>query len=400
MNFSKYLEVLKSAPIPKELAFDPSEYRSRLASIRKEMAARELDALLVTDTPNVCYLSGYETFVPNNFAGLVITDSDDPTLQVAEFEIPGALLNGWLRDVRATRFNDSDAIATTFVGILKEKSLDGKRVGIEMRLPGYSIFIYEAMKAALPAAQFIDASDLVFKTRLVKSPAELKHMRKAAELARRAMRVTLDSIRNGQTENEIASVAYEDLAKHGSEYFSCQPCVSAAHRNGWIHTSQRGLKIKAGDTVMIELGAFINRYVGAVMHTAVVGEPSRDVVRLANASDQTLTMVRDAVRPGRTAHEVALEVKEGLREVSDEAYSTGMFGYSVGLSFPPTWREGKFMIAESVHEPLVAGMAFLTPITLRLPGKLGVGFTDVFAVTETGCEVLTARERSLHVVAA
>ena len=77
-----------------------------------------------------------------------------------------------------------------------------------------------------------------------------------------------------------------------------------------------------------------------------------------------------------------------------------MFGYSVGLSFPPTWREGKFMIAEGVHQPFVPGMTFLSPITLRLPGTTGIGFTETFAVTERGCELLTARDRALVVVPA
>lgn len=398
MNFKDYMAELIRAPIPKEMAFEVSEYRKRIANIRKEMAARDLDALLVTETSNVCYLSGYETFVPNNFACLALTDSGKPTLQVAEFEIPGALLNSWVSDVRPTRFNDADAVADQLIRILVEKGLDGKRIGIEARLPGYNIFIYEKMKSSLSSARFVDASDLVFRSRLVKSSAEITHMRKAADIVRDALSVTLKSIKVGQSENEIAGVAYEALARGGSEYFSCQPCVSAGHRNGWIHTSQRGLKIKAGDTVMMELGAFVNRYVAAVMHTVSVGEPSKDVLRFAKASDQTLTMVREAARPGRTAHDVAMEVKKGLKDVSAEAYSTGMFGYSVGISFPPTWREGKFMIAEGVDEPLLPGMTFLTPITLRLPGKFGVGFTDTFAVTASGCEALTRRHRELLVV--
>ena len=62
MNFKQYLQALNSRPIPKELAFDESEYRRRLDRVRALMAERGLDALLVTEVPNVCYLSGYDTF--------------------------------------------------------------------------------------------------------------------------------------------------------------------------------------------------------------------------------------------------------------------------------------------------------------------------------------------------
>jgi Xaa-Pro dipeptidase len=400
MNFKQYLEALTSRPIPKELAFPEAEYRRRVEKVRALMAQKGLDALLVTEVPNVCYLSGYDTFVPNNFACMVLPGSGEPTLQVAEFEIPGALLNGWVKDVRATRFNDADAVVKEFTGLLGDHKLDGKRIGLETRLPGLNIDVYEGLKQALPRATFVDASDLVFGARLVKSAAELSYMRKAADIVRKSIRATVQAVRPGVSENDIASVGYASLAKEGSEFFSCQPCVVGAHRTGWIHTSQRGTRIQAGDTVMMELGAFVRRYVAAVMHTVVVGEPSRGVERLVKASDQTLTLIAETVKPGRTAHEVASIVKKGLADVSGEAYSTGMFGYAVGLSFPPTWREGRFMIAEGVHEPMVPGMTFLSPITLRLPGVLGIGFTETLAVTETGCEVLTARDRTLTVVAA
>jgi len=397
MNFKQYLDELTSRPIPKELAFPEAEYRLRIEKVRSLMAGRGLDALLVTEVPNVCYLSGYDTFVPNNFSCLTLSGEREPTLQVAEFEIPGALLNSWVKDVRATRFNDPDAVVKESTSILQEHKLDGKRIGLETRLPGINVDVYEGLKKALPRATFVDASDVVFRARLVKSPAELAYMRRAAAIAKKGIADAVKSVRAGVTENDIASAAYATLAKEGSEYFSCQPCVVGAHRTGWIHTSQRGTRVKSGDTVMMEVGAFVRRYVGAIMHTVAVGEPSAAVLRLVKASDDTLNLIAQTVKPGRTAHEVASEVKKGLAEVSADAYSTGMFGYAVGLSFPPTWREGRFMIAEGVHEPMVAGMTFLSPITLRLPGILGIGFTETMAVTETGCEVLTAHDRSLTV---
>ncbi len=400
MNFKQYLQELTSRPIPKELAFPETEYRGRLDKVRSLMAERELDALLVTEVPNVCYLSGYDTFVPNNFSCLTLSAEREPTLQVAEFEIPGALLNSWVKDVRATRFNDPDAVVKEFSGILREHKLDGKRIGLETRLPGINVDVYEGLKSALPGATFVDASDLVYRARVVKSPAELAYMRKAAGIAKKGIVDAVAAVRSGVSDFEIASAAYATLAREGSEFFSCQPCVVGSHRTGWIHTSQRGTRLKRGDTVMMEVGAFVRRYVGAVMHTVSIGEPSKDVLRLVKASNDTLNLIAETVRPGRTAHEVATTVKKGLADVTAEAYSTGMFGYAVGLSFPPTWREGRFMIAEGVHEPLVANMTFLSPITLRLPGVLGIGFTETMTVTETGCEVLTVRDRTLAIAPA
>ena len=275
MNFKAYLADLKSRPIPTEMAFPAAEYRARVQTIRTLMAERDLDALLITEVPNVCYLSGYSTFVPNNFACLTLPADGEPTLQVAEFEIPGALLCSWIEDVRATRFNISEATAAQFASILQGHRLSGKRVGLETRLPGFTIELYERLKSAMPATRFVDASDLVFAARLVKSPAELAHMRTASGITLNALAAAVGAVRAGATENEIAGIAYGVLAREGSEFFSCQPCVMGGHRTGWIHTSQKRQRVQAGDTVMMEMAAHHHRYASAAMHTVVIGEPSR-----------------------------------------------------------------------------------------------------------------------------
>ena len=211
MDYKRYLEVLTSRPIPKDLAFSEAEYRGRVDQARRLMAERELDALLVTDTSNICYLSGFDTFVPDLFACLVLTADGDPTLQVAEFEIPAALLYSWVKDVRPTKFNHADAIARELSGIVLERRLDGKRIGLETRSPGLTVNIYQSLARACPNASFQDASDLVFGARLIKSPAELGHMRKAAEIVKKSLAATVQAVRSGASENDIASVAYASL---------------------------------------------------------------------------------------------------------------------------------------------------------------------------------------------
>ena len=136
------------------------------------------------------------------------------------------------------------------------------------------------------------------------------------------------------------------------------------------------------------------------MHSAVVGQPSPAMERLAKASNETLDLLLETVKPGRTAHEVAREAGKGLKDIRAGAYSTGIFGYSIGLGFPPTWREEITYVAEGVDQPLQPGMTFHSPISLRFPGAVGIGFSETWCVTETGCEVLTKHDRTLTTVPA
>ena len=400
MDYRGYLEDLTSRPIPKETAFPEGEYRRRADAVRGYMAEKGLDALLVTFVPNVCYMTGYHAFAADLFTGMVLPIEGDPTLQVTEFEIPGALLSTWIPDIRAIKFTDPDSLTRELAGVLRDRGLDGKRIGIEAKRHGLSIDTYEGLKRALPRATLIDASEVVGRARVVKSAAELDHMRRAAQMTRKGIEAAVDAVRPGATEDDIASVAYATLVKAGSEYFSCQPVVVGGHRTGWIHTSHRGLRVERGHTVMIEVTGFHHRYMAPIMHTVSIGRPAPGVERLVKASNDTLELLFETIRPGRTAHDVWREVGKGLRDVAAEAYSTGMFGYSVGLSLPPTWREAIVVIAEGVDQPLRPGMAFYSPVTLRHPGTLGIGFSETLVVTETGCEILTKHDRTLTVAPA
>lgn len=400
MYYKQYLAELTSKPIPKEVGFPASEYDRRIANVRRYMSEQHLDVLLVTFIPNVSYMTGYQAFAADLFACLLLPIDGEPTLQVTEFEIPGALLNTWVKDVRAIKFADPAALTRELAATLREKKLDGKRIGVESKRHGLSVEVYDTMKQALPGATLVDASDMVGRSRVIKSKAELDLMRRAAQMTKKGIQAGVQAVRAGATEDDVSSATYAALIKEGSEYFSCQPVIVAGYRTGWIHTSNRGTVIKPGDTVMIEASGFHHRYMAPIMHTVVVGRPTPVIERLVKTSNDTLDTLVQTLRPGRTAHEVWREVNKSLDGVREEAYSTGMFGYSVGLSLPPAWREAIVVLAEGIDVPLQAGMTFYSPVTLRLPGTLGIGFSDTLAVTETGCEVLTEHDRTLAVAPA
>jgi Xaa-Pro aminopeptidase len=79
MDYRQYLKELTSRPIPKETGFPEAEYRRRVAAVRRFMAERDLDALLVTFVPNVCYMTGYQAFAADLFACMVLPAEGEPT---------------------------------------------------------------------------------------------------------------------------------------------------------------------------------------------------------------------------------------------------------------------------------------------------------------------------------
>ncbi len=311
------------------------------------------------------------------------------------------LLTGWVRDVLTFEHFQSGQTMEQLARALQERSLGDKRIGVEMSSPGFNAYLYQRLKALLPQARFQDASQLIFRVRLIKSPAELDYLRRAGEITAVGLTAALEAISPGVSDNDIVRAGYDAMIGAGSEYMSHDPIVTTGYRSGWPHTTHKRFPVGTGDVVYLEFGGCYQRYTAPNMRTAAIGRPSELIRRMAEASLNTLSLIFENARPGRTAHEVAQAGRKGLGPVEPETFFHGSFGYSVGLGFPPGWNEGLMTIAEGNDTPLEAGMVFHLPIALRDPGRCTVGFSEAIAITERGCEILTRHQpRELVVVTA
>ena len=207
----------------------------------------------------------------------------------------------------------------------------------------------------------------------------------------------MQSAKAGITGTEIARVGHEALIGAGSEFMSVPPVVTTGQRSSCHHTTFRRVPIKSGDPFFLEYSACYLRYNTPMMRTAINGAPSDEIKRVGEAVQETLELVIQGAKGGRTAHEVALEAHKGYAGLESEMWFMGICGYSVGIGFPPTWADGTTIIAKAIDEPLLPGMTFHLPIMFRIPRKFGIGLSETIAITETGCEVLTEQHRNLYI---
>ena len=378
-----------------ENAFPAEEYHKRLAEVRPAMARAGFDILLAQHPDNVLYLSGYQTFAVLQGETLIVPADGEPLLVVVPTELGSALLHTWLE--RAYGFAPNRAPGAYLAALLSERGFDSASIGVDMSSIGLTARCLEDLRASLPAARVSDASNLVEAVRAVKSAREIECHRRAAPMTDAGMTAAIESVVEGASDNTVAAAASQAMLLAGSEHTCYAPIVTTGTRSGILHSTHKRFPLARGDNVCIEIGACYQRHSTPLMRTASIGPPSADVQRLADACLRALDYVLDALRPGRTFHEVAEAGWRGMAAAGEDLVCHGCFGYGVGAGFPPSWVDGTGLIMRDQHTPIRAGMVFHHPVALRRLGGHGVMFSETTVVTESGCEPLGNIERKLFV---
>jgi len=385
------------AAVPAEQAFPSAEYDARIARARVAMANAELDLLLVHHLPDICWLTGYQTPLSDWYSCLVLPLAGEPVLQVCDHEL--AVANTYVETFLPVQWQAMDCAPKDLVTFLRANHASRLRIGIQPRRPGLSAHVDAVLRAGKPDAQFDDASELVARLRAVKSDAEIACLREAARLSTLGMEAALRTVKAGTTENVVAAAAMQAIGASGGEYFSIGPFVRSGPRSGITHGTARRRTLVHGDNVLIEIGGVHARYCAPLLRTAVIGPPSDELSRLCDVSLAAMDLLFSNLRSGRTAGDVATATSPALARLDSRVATRGYFGYSVGISFPPSWVERSVEIAVGRTDVLVPGMVFHLHRALRIPGVVGVGFSETAVITANGCERLTQHPRELVVIA-
>src|SRR5579862_4462267 len=320
-----------SVPVAwRDLAFSQVEYARRVARVRQAMSDRQIEVLLIFTPENVNYLTGYDTIGYSSFLCLALPLDADPVLVIREMERGVAMSTTWLTNFATT--GDTDDPVERTIEALSRRGLLSRRTAMEASAPFVTPSTWLRLRAALGEVSATDGSGLVERSRAIKSPDEIAKIRRSCALAELGMSAALSAVHEGATENEVAVAAYAAMVGNGSDPLVSNPIVTSGPRSGVAHTSFKNRRLEAGDTVLIELGACVGRYGGALMRTAVLGEPSNEVQSMFEVVLKALNAGISAIRAGVTAG----SVDEACRGIFEDAGMEAMFrkrtGYSLGVA--------------------------------------------------------------------
>lgn len=320
--------------------FTPDEYAGRMDRLLLAMKEEKLDAVLLFAQESMYWLTGYDTFGFCFFQSLVVTADGKMNLLTRSAD---------LRQARHTSIIEHIAVWTDRVNtdptaelknLLDELDLLGARIGIEYDTHGLTGTNTRRLDNQLQSfGKIVDASYLVSRLRLIKSPAEIVHVRKAGKLADAALEAGLALIEPGAREGDILA-AMQGAVLAGEGDYPANEFVIGSGEDALLCRSKSGRrKLNKNDQLTIEWAGCSARYHAAMMRTIMIGKPKARHLELFEACKDALQQIETVLTSGHTFADVFDVHARVMDDRGLARHRLNACGYSLGARFAPSWME-------------------------------------------------------------
>ena len=379
--------------------FSAAEFADRQEKVRSAMDDAGIDLLLVFAPTHVNYLIGTPTKGFQEFQVLFFPREPAPlTVLTRLCEVPQFKAESLAEDIRGWGGREPEDPIAAFRQVMEEKGWLTRRIGLEV--PAYYLHPHDHRKLVdmLGDSLVMDATNLIGNVKLIKSPAEIEYVRKAADILDKGMDTCRSSIEEGRTEREVSADIHHTMLVSGSDIPSSPMNFLTGPRTAFAHGEPTDRVLRAGDFMHLQVGAHYRRYTCIIGRQLCLGEPTprmRDIYQIArDAGDACIAEIRAGV-PAVVPHGAAAKV---IADAGMDRYRLHLTGYAVGAAFAPSWVE-PLVIDSGCSYTLEAGMVVaVEPPLFGLEDEIGVRIVDVVLVTDTGCEPLSKTTRDLIVV--
>jgi len=379
------------------LHFSREEFESRQSRVRHLLNTRQLDGILLFQIEDMYWLTGLDTDGFYVFHCMFIGVNGELTYIARRVDRANVQYSSIIDDYREWFEAADSPRADTIKDMLTSHGMQGKRIAIQLDSMGITAQLHLEIDALLNGwCELVPASDLVSNLRLVKSEAELVYLRKAGQICDQlvdvATRHTCSGVFEGTVFGKIAETIY---ANDGDPPALRNPmgCADAAPLGRYVSGRKH---MGVNDVFKFELGCGYRHYHAANYFNVLTGPDIRPIyTRLVEAAGHALEEVQACARPGKTVGDL---FETHRRVYAEHGFEDGIVfscGYSMGISFPPTWVIPPMIIKNSpvLLEP---GMSLFTHMVARAEDtSLGIG--EQLIVTDTEPEIISHVPRELMV---
>ncbi|MCO5154800.1 MULTISPECIES: M24 family metallopeptidase [unclassified Shinella] len=333
------------------LHFDSEEYANRLQRLTARMREEKIDAMLLFAQESMYWLTGYDTFGYCFFQTLVVKATGEMVLLTRSADLRQARHTSNIEKIEIWIDRITADPTMDLKNLLSDLDLLGCRIGVEYDTHGLTGRNARLLDNQLQSfGQIVDASSLVSRLRLIKSPAEIAYVERAAALSDDALAAALPLIVPGGDEAAILAALQNAVLAAGGDY-AANEFVIGSGADALLCRSKSGRrKLDAEDQLTLEWSGVSARYHAPMMRTAIIGEPSNRHRELYSACREAMQAMEMVLRPGNTFGTVFETFARIIDERGLARHRLNTCGYSVGARFAPSWMEQQMFLVGNPQE--------------------------------------------------
>lgn len=348
-----------------------SIYQERIAAVRAQLAAWNVDGVLITSATNRRWLTGF----PGS-AGMALVTAE--TAVLATDGRYWTVVAEQCPDVTLYRYTRTAEALEQFI------AAEGRpRLGLEGQ--HVTVAQFEHLQKA-EGVQWTNLDGRVDVLREVKNAAEIAQIRAAAAITDRAMQQVPHLARPGVTEQALAWELEKFMREAGAEALAFTPIVAAGPHGARPHHEPSARPLQVGDAITVDIGARVGGYHSDMTRTFHLGSAPEprfwEIFNLVRTAEETAIA---RMRPGMTGAAVDALARDVIAQAGYGDFFLHSLGHGVGLQI----HEGPSLSQFNPDGLLPVGAVVTVEPGIYLPDWSGVRIEDLVLVTPDGAELLS-----------
>jgi len=353
----------------------------RLQRLRDVLHTEQLDGLLVTNSANRRYLSGFT----GSAGSLLVTV--DRALLVSDFRYrEQALFEAPAFEVQLL---PSGVPLAKHLSMLLDELQVG-RLGLEaghVTVADYAEWQNELTSTKISTV-LTPTQGLVEQLRQTKDAGEQAVLRRAVAITDEALAAVRSLLRPTMREREVAWELEKAMRERGADGTAFEIIVASGANAAKPHARAGDEQLGIGRPIVIDCGARLDGYHADMTRTLILGEPDEQFWSVYNTVLDAQQNAAAAIRAGMTGQQADALARERITAAGfGEAFGHGL-GHGVGLAI----HEGPWLRQTSSDTLPVGAVCSIEP-GIYLPGWGGVRIEDLVLLTDTGVDVLTQSDK-------
>ncbi len=336
--------------------------------------------MLVTNETNVRYLTGFtgdSTYLLLDVNGQATLLSDPRYEEQIEQQCPGL----------SAAIRQPSAMLADFT-VEQIRARDYGRLLIEPN--SLSLAVHDVLSDGLGLMEFVRGNSEVEQLRAIKDVGEIELLRRAVEIAQRAMLGLRAQWTGRETELQLAHELERIIRGLGGEGCSFAPIVAAGPQSALPHAQPSNQVSGAHGFLLVDWGATFHGYRSDLTRVLVTSKIPAKIARAYETVLAAQTAAIAAIRPGVAASEVDRVARQVISDARLGKRFTHGLGHGIGLDIHELPR-----LSKSSDETLREGMVVTVEPGVYHPGIGGIRIEDDVLVTRDGARVLSDLPRSL-----